>query len=55
MLTKMETKLKEEVRVFMKNRNITPEEIEVLKQNDRFTKLPYMAPWEDPDVEQGKW
>jgi len=50
-----EDKLKEEVRVFMKNKEITPDEIEILKENGRFTKVPYVAPYEDPDVTQGKW
>ena len=45
----------EEVRVYMHNRNINEEEIQILKDQDRFTKCDYVRPCEDPEVIGGSF
>ena len=45
----------EEVRVYMHNRNINEEEIQILKDQDRFTKCEYVQPCEDPEVIGGSF
>ena len=36
--------LKNKVKIYMTNENLTDEEIKILKKQDRFTKLPYLGP-----------
>ena len=38
--------LKNKVKIYMTNKNLTDEEIKILKKQGRFTKLPYMGPKE---------
>ena len=45
----------EEVRVYMHNRNINEEEKQILIENDRFTKCPYIVPYEEPEVIGGSF
>tara|TARA_B110000495_G_scaffold203869_1_gene230260 strand:- start:6276 stop:6467 length:192 start_codon:yes stop_codon:yes gene_type:complete len=42
-------------RVYMHNRNINEEEIQILKDQDRFTKCDYVRPCEDPEVIGGSF
>ena len=43
---KAENYLKNKVKIYMTNKNLTDEEIKILKKQGRFTKLPYMGPKE---------
>ena len=36
--------LKNKVKIYMTNENLTDEEIKILKKQDRFTRLPYLGP-----------
>ena len=45
----------EEVRVYMHNRNINEEEKQILIENDRFTKCPYIVQYEEPEVIGGSF
>ena len=36
--------LKNKVKIYMTNKNLTDEEIKILKKQDRFTRLPYLGP-----------
>ena len=38
--------LKNKVKIYMTNENLTDEEIKILKKQGKFTKLPYMGPKE---------
>ena len=41
---KAENYLKNKVKIYMTNKNLTDEEIKILKKQGRFTKLPYLGP-----------
>ena len=36
--------LKNKVKIYMTNKNLTDEEIKILKKQGRFTRLPYLGP-----------
>ena len=38
--------LKNKVKIYMTNENLTDEEIKILKKQGKFTQLPYMGPKE---------
>ena len=40
------TKASKRIKIYMTNKNLTDEEIKILKKQGRFTKLPYMGPKE---------
>ena len=38
------TKASKRIKIYMTNKNLTDEEIKILKKQDRFTRLPYLGP-----------
>ena len=40
----MKKKKENEIKIFMSNKNLTEEEIKILKKQGKFTKCPYHAP-----------
>ena len=38
------TKASKRIKIYMTNKNLTDEEIKILKKQGRFTRLPYLGP-----------
>ena len=38
------TKASKRIKIYMTNKNLTDEEIKILKKQGKFTQLPYMGP-----------
>jgi len=47
----MKKKKENEIKIFMTDKNLTEEEIELLKKQGKFTKCPYHAPEDSSTIQ----